>query len=125
LATNDFTQIGGDGYTMLAKYDKTGEFGALDEALVKYIDQALGGTVGDSYAAAQGRIKVMLTPYTDTVSHWAKTSIKTVYDKNLFKGVTDKSFQPNAPMTSRCSLPCLAGSTERTFPAIRKRSSMT
>lgn len=99
LATNDFTQVGGDGYTMLAKYDKTGEFGALDEALVKYISQALGGTVGDVYAKTQGRIKVMLTPYTDTVSHWAKTSIKTVYDKNLFKGVTDTSFQPNAPMT--------------------------
>jgi hypothetical protein len=94
-----FTQVGGDGYTMLAKYDKTGEFGALDEALVKYIDQALGGTVGSSYAKAQDRIKVMLTPYTDTVNHWAKTSIKTVYDKNLFKGVTDTSFQPNAPMT--------------------------
>lgn len=99
LATNDFTQVGGDGYTMLAKYDKTGEFGALDEALVKYIDQGLGGTVDDRYAKSQGRIKVMLTPYTDVVTHWAKDSIKTVYDNDLFKGVTKESFQPNAPMT--------------------------
>lgn len=99
LATNDFTQVGGDGYTMLAKYDKTGEFGALDEALVKYIDQGLSGTVDDRYAKSQGRIKVMLTPYTDAATHWAKEAIKTVYDKNLFKGVTDNSFQPNAPMT--------------------------
>ncbi len=99
LATNDFTQVGGDGYTMLAKYGKTGEFGALDEALVKYISEELGGTVGDRYAKSQDRIKVMLTPYTDVVSHWARTSIKTVYDQNLFKGVTDRSFQPNAPMT--------------------------
>lgn len=82
---------------MLAQYDKTGEFGALDEALVKYIDQRLGGTVDDRYAKSQGRIKVMLTPYTDVVTHWAKDSIKTVYDKDLFKGVSKESFQPNAP----------------------------
>lgn len=99
LATNDFTQVGGDGYTMLAKYDKTGEFGALDEALVNYIDQGLSGTVDNRYAKAQNRIKVMLTPYTDVVTHWAKDSIKTVYDQKLFTGVSAGSFQPNASMT--------------------------
>jgi len=99
LATNDFTQVGGDGYTMLAKYEKTGEFGAMDEALVKFIDKGLGGTVDNRYAKSQGRIKVMLTPYTDVVNHWAKDSIATVVEKDLFKGVSEKSFQPNAPMT--------------------------
>lgn len=99
LATNDFTQVGGDGYTMLAKYEKTGEFGALDEALVEYIEKGLGGTVGNAYAKPQGRIKVMLTPYTDAVSHWAKASIATVYEKELFKGVSETSFNPNGSMT--------------------------
>ncbi|MBP6491879.1 MAG: 5'-nucleotidase C-terminal domain-containing protein [Clostridia bacterium] len=99
LATNDFTQVGGDGYTMLAGYEKTGEYGALDEALATYIEKALNGTVDNRYAKAQNRIKVMLTPYTDMVSHWAGASVATVVNKNLFKGVSETSFLPNASMT--------------------------
>ncbi len=99
LATNDFTQVGGDGYTMLAGYEKTGEYGALDEALATYIEKALNGTVDNRYAKAHNRIKVMLTPYTDMVSHWAGASVATVVNKNLFKGVSETSFLPNASMT--------------------------
>lgn len=99
LATNDFTQVGGDGYTMLAGYEKTGEYGALDEALATYIGKALNGTVDNRYAKTQNRIKVMLTPYTDMVSHWAGASVATVVNKNLFKGVSETSFLPNASMT--------------------------
>ena len=41
LATNDFTAVGGDEYTMFAKYPTTGMYGALDEALINYM-QKLG-----------------------------------------------------------------------------------
>ncbi|MCM3135285.1 5'-nucleotidase C-terminal domain-containing protein [Paenibacillus polysaccharolyticus] len=41
LATNDFTAVGGDEYTMFAKYSTTGMYGALDEALINYM-QKLG-----------------------------------------------------------------------------------
>lgn len=99
LATNDFMQVGGDGYTMFAKYVKTGEFGALDEALVDYIADGLGGTVGAGYAWPQGRIKVMLTAHLDVVNHWAKVPIATVVKEGLFAGVTDTSFQPEGTMT--------------------------
>lgn len=99
LATNDFIKAGGDGYTMLARYPKTADYGALDEALVKYISEEMDGTVDSRYAKPQGRIAVMLTPYTDVVTHWARTSIADVVEQNLFKGISAASFQPNAPMT--------------------------
>lgn len=99
LATNDFMQVGGDGYTMFAEYEKTGEYGALDEGLERYIDEKLGGMVGSAYAYPQGRITVMLTPHKDVASHWAKTSIAKVFDEGLFAGVSATSFQPDATMT--------------------------
>ncbi len=99
MATNDFTYIGGDGYTMFAKYPKTGEFGALDEALEKYIKTAQGGTVGNQYLNPQGRFDVMLTPFTDVISHWAKKSIAVTVDAGLFKGISETAFQPEGTMT--------------------------
>ncbi len=56
LATNDFTKVGGDGYTMFTGYKKTGEYGALDEALVNYIEKDLKGVVGKQYEKSQDRI---------------------------------------------------------------------
>jgi len=37
LATNNFLAIGGDGYTMFADYSTSGEFSALEEILIGYI----------------------------------------------------------------------------------------
>ncbi|WP_312092223.1 5'-nucleotidase C-terminal domain-containing protein [Aminipila sp.] len=105
LATNDFTQAGGDGYTMLAEYVKTGEYGALDEALVNYIQKTLKGAVDKNYAAPQGRItmtaqnKTETVEYTDITKHWAKSSIINVVDKGLFKGTDSNKFSPNGSMT--------------------------
>jgi hypothetical protein len=99
MATNDFTYVGGDGYTMFAKYPKTGEFGALDEALEKYVSDAMGGTVGSQYAYGQGRFDVQLTPFKDARAHWAEASIATVVEEGLFSGVSNKSFDPNGILT--------------------------
>ncbi len=51
LATNDFMSIGGDQYTMFSKYPQAGMYGALDEALITYIQK--GGKVPSE---PQGRI---------------------------------------------------------------------
>lgn len=99
MATNDFTYIGGDGYTMFAQYPKTGEYGALDEALVKYVREAMDGTVGSQYALRQGRFDVLLTPFKDASSHWAEKSIAAMADKKLFAGVSGTSFDPNGLLT--------------------------
>lgn len=39
LATNDFTAVGGDGYTMFENYPILNEYSALDEALIRYISK--------------------------------------------------------------------------------------
>jgi len=99
MATNDFTYVGGDGYAMFAKYPKTGEFGALDEAMEKYIGVALGGTVGSQYASGQGRFDVLLTPFQDAVSHWAEKSIAKTMEAGLFEGISENAFWPDGTMT--------------------------
>ena len=99
MATNDFTYAGGDGYAMFAKYPKTGEFGAMDEALEEYVKTALGGTVGNQYLKAQSRFDVMLTPFNDVISHWAEKSIAASVDAGLFEGVSETAFQPDGTMT--------------------------
>ena len=104
LATNDFTMVGGDGYVML-NTGKTGEYGALDEALVKYVEEALKGSVGEEYAAPQGRIKIVheepAVEFTDLTEqwNWAKPSIEKVVAAKLFYGVSDTEFAPKTSMT--------------------------
>lgn len=61
IATNDFTAAGGDTYAAFAyPYAQTGyKTGvALEDALVNYTQQVLGGVIGDPYAAPQGRITI-------------------------------------------------------------------
>lgn len=61
IATNDFTAAGGDTYYVFAyPYKMTGyKTGvALEDALVAYTQQVLGGVIGEAYAQPQGRITV-------------------------------------------------------------------
>lgn len=52
LATNDFTAVGGDEYTMFTKYSISGMYGALDEALINYMQK-----LGAVDIKTDGRIK--------------------------------------------------------------------
>jgi 2',3'-cyclic-nucleotide 2'-phosphodiesterase (5'-nucleotidase family) len=54
LATNDFTAVGGDQYTMFAKYPQTGMFGSLDEALIRYMQKVGSASL---QVQADGRIQ--------------------------------------------------------------------
>lgn len=61
LATNDFAAAGGDTYYALRyayQTAKTDTGVSLEDAIANYITQALGGTVGQQYAAPAGRIVV-------------------------------------------------------------------
>ena len=78
LATNDFTQIGGDGYDMLAGYTVESYYGALDEALVEYIMEELGGSVGVEYANPAGRIVMK-----DNPSAWAVPEVSWAIEVGL------------------------------------------
>ncbi|CAH1203946.1 MULTISPECIES: 5'-nucleotidase C-terminal domain-containing protein [Paenibacillus] len=52
LATNDFTAVGGDEYTMFTKYSISGMYGAMDEALINYMQK-----LGAVNIKTDGRIK--------------------------------------------------------------------
>ena len=97
LVTNDFTQIGGDGYDMLAKYSVAEYFGALDEALVSYVNSELEGVVGEEYAKPEGRIVMNTIPF-DDIPDFYREYIAKVYYEGLMNG-TDNGFEPDLQMT--------------------------
>lgn len=59
VVTNDFCAAGGDTYYSFigAGFIDTGV--TLDEAVIEYISQALGGVIGAEYATPQGRITIV------------------------------------------------------------------
>jgi 2',3'-cyclic-nucleotide 2'-phosphodiesterase (5'-nucleotidase family) len=61
IATNDFTAAGGDTYYAFGyAYDTAGiETGlSLEDALIEYVAEVLGGVVGEQYAQPAGRITI-------------------------------------------------------------------
>lgn len=58
IVTNDFLAIGGDAYAAFANYEMNNLGINLEDALISFINTKLGGTVGDTYAKAAGRIIV-------------------------------------------------------------------
>ena len=60
VVTNDFCTNGGDTYyAFLAATDKFDTSVPLDEALMSYITEVLGGVIGEQYAEPQGRITII------------------------------------------------------------------
>ncbi|NLE19204.1 MAG: bifunctional metallophosphatase/5'-nucleotidase, partial [Clostridiales bacterium] len=62
IATNDFTAAGGDTYYAFRFPNATSGYKtglALEDALVNYVTQVLGGVVSEQYAQPQGRITVI------------------------------------------------------------------
>ncbi len=61
IATNDFTAAGGDTYYAFRYANQTTGYKtglALEDALVNYVAEVLGGTIGEQYAEPQGRITI-------------------------------------------------------------------
>lgn len=61
IATNDFTAAGGDTYYAFKYANETTGYKtgvALEDALVNFVAEVLGGTIGADYAEAQGRITI-------------------------------------------------------------------
>ena len=54
VATNDFMAAGGDQYTSLGASEQTGQYAALDEALIEYLE-----TVDASTVVVEGRVNVL------------------------------------------------------------------
>jgi len=102
LATNDFMASGGDGYDILITMDTLAELASMDDALIKYITQNLGGAITADNAKLEGRISVYAdADGTDMAAYdKAHDDFCAYYDtdtwtfrKYLFTDYTDESVQ--------------------------------
>ena len=91
----------GDGINMFADNKLLQDSVMLDnQVLINYIKDSLGGVVPATYAAPQGRITVIATPYTDVLDgNWAVEAVNYVTDKNFMKGLSETTFGPNGALT--------------------------
>ena len=104
IATNDFLAIGGDTYYVFTQASYSCDTGvALEEALISYISEELGGVVGSEYAEPQGRIRVsdgVLDEFTDLApGAWYEQSVSYAVENGYIVGVGGGLFQPDAEMT--------------------------
>ena len=116
LIADNFNMQGGDNYAILEKLttaDKTtyvnnGNGVKTRDIVAMYIEQVLGGKIGDAYAAPQGRIAVyndeseipFANPFVDVNDgDWFFDSVAYAVKNGLFKGTSDTTFAPNSNMT--------------------------
>ncbi len=94
VVTNDFLAAGGDTYYALTQSQTIVDTGIpLDEAVMDYITEVLGGVIGQDYAAPQGRLSVVTKP-----PMWYDAAVATVTEKGLMTG-TLNGFEPDATVT--------------------------
>ena len=89
----------GDGFTMFndSKVLKAGDASYTDaQMVVDYIENKLGGTIGEEYAKPQGRISVN----TDIKgSDWFYEAVNYVLSNGLMTGTSNSTFTPNGALT--------------------------
>ena len=93
LATNDFTAAGGDTYSVFK--DKSGGLNtgvAMEQALMDYLAEELGGVLGAKYAGPQGRIKVY---FMDVASdQWWSAAFKYVFLNGIIGATSNNTWEP-------------------------------
>ena len=101
VVTNNFCAAGGDTYYAFAAASAQFDTGVpLDEAVMAYITDELGGVVGEKYAEPQGRITIKVNPFTDaSTSAWYYDAVDYCVENGLMKGTSDTTFTPNGITT--------------------------
>lgn len=105
VVTNDFLAAGGDTYYAFSVANNIDTGKLMDEAVVEYITEELGGVVSaEQYGEPQGRITVKAAeesalPFTDVAAEdWFFDAVKAVYEAELMGGVSDTEFAPDVNM---------------------------
>ena len=121
IATNDFVAAGGDTYYAFAAASVNYDLGvAMDEVVMEYITEVLGGVVtAEDYGETEGRITIVLgvdSIFTDVLAEgWYFDYISYVYENGLMNGVSDTEFDLYGDITRQqlaTILYRLAGSPE-------------
>ena len=104
VVTNDFVAAGGDTYYALSVSDVITDTGIpLDEALMQYITEELGGVIpAEKYAEPQGRITVInpMGKFTDIQADaWYVAPITEMVNAGILEGTSETTFAPEATLT--------------------------
>jgi 2',3'-cyclic-nucleotide 2'-phosphodiesterase (5'-nucleotidase family) len=112
LVCDNYLMNGNDTYYTLkavkeaedAAYINNGNGVKTRDVVALYIKEVLGGTIGDDYAAPQGRVTVLAgsveLPFTDVPEgKYYTEAVAWGYASELVKGVTDTTFVPDGDMT--------------------------
>ena len=97
VITNNFCAAGGDTYYAFAAAKEQFDTGVpLDEAVMAYVTEELGGVIGEKYAEPQGRITVKVNPFTDVANDAYYTdAVMWAVDNKITDGTTDTTFSPD------------------------------
>ena len=104
VVTNDFLAAGGDTYYAFSVANNIDTGKLMDEAVVEYITEELGGVVSaEQYGEPQGRITILAAesalPFTDvTEADWFYEYVLTAYTEELMNGTSATTFAPYVNM---------------------------
>ena len=99
IATNDFTAAGGDTYGVFTQCETYNTGVAMEDALVNYVTQELGGVIGKEYAESAGRITIAKLPTDVKGDSGYFTEVKYVWLNGMMSGVGNNTFDPNGTVT--------------------------
>lgn len=102
VVTNDFLAAGGDTYGAFAAATAQFDTGVpLDEAIIAYITEELGGTVtAKAYGEARGDITIIPPYFTDVkYDDWYYDYVVALYEAGLVEGMGDGTFAPAGELT--------------------------
>ena len=102
VITNNFCAAGGDTYYAFAAAKEQFDTGVpLDEAVMAYVTEELGGVIGEKYAEPQGRITIKgINPFADVAEDaYYKDAVVWAHDNGVTNGVSETEFAPDSDIT--------------------------
>ncbi len=111
-STSYLLKDSGGGNTIFENAEIVDDADLIDTAVIReYIQDYLGGTIGEEYKYTEGRINVAANKSNANADDWINPfsdisendlyydCIRTVYENGLMLGVSDTEFAPNSPVT--------------------------
>ena len=106
--TNTFCPAGGDTYYAFKAASAQFDTGIpLDEAVMEYVTKELKGTIGEQYAAPQGRV-TYFNPFKDVkTTSWYFNYMIHLYEAGVISGTSATTYTPDAKLSWAAALKLL------------------
>ena len=108
VVTNNFCAAGGDTYYAFKAASAQFDTGIpLDEAVMEYVTKELKGTIGEQYAAPQGRV-TYFNPFKDVkTTSWYFNYMIHLYEAGVISGTSATTYTPDAKLSWAAALKLL------------------